>query len=102
LAEKVGKVVVPPHMFTCIDEAGENYLVEVELPGVNKKDIDLSMHEDIIHIIAEREGLEFHGHLHFPLKVNPEKAKANFSNGLLKVEAPLKEIPSPPRKIEVK
>lgn len=96
------KVVVPPHMFACLDAAGENYVVEVDLPGVNKKDIKLSMHDDIIHVQAEREDLSFHGHLHFPLKVNPKRADANFKNGLLKVEVPLKEKPSPPMKIEVK
>ena len=96
------KVVVPPHMFACLDAEGENYVVEVDLPGVNKEHIDLSMHEDIIHILAEREDLAFHGHLHFPIKVYPKKAKAKFSNGLLRVEVPLKEKRSPPIKIEVK
>lgn len=95
------KVVMPPHMFACLDAKGENYIVEVDLPGVNKKDIDLSMHEDIIHVLAERDDLAFHGHLHFPIKVDPKKAKAKFSNGLLKVEVPLKEKRSPPIKIEV-
>jgi len=95
------KVVTPPNMFACLDAKGENYIVEVDLPGVNKKDIDLSMHEDIIHVLAEREDLAFHGHLHFPMKVDPKKAKAKFSNGLLRVEVPVKEKRSPPIKIEV-
>ena len=97
----VEKVVVPPHMFACLDAEGENYIVEVDLPGVNKEHIDLSMHEAIIHVLAEREDLAFHGHLHFPIKVNPKKAKAKFSNGLLKVEVPVKEKRSHPIKIEV-
>ena len=96
------KVVVPPRMFACLDAKGENYVIEVDLPGVEKKDINLSMHEGIIHILAEREDLAFHGHLHFPIRVNPKKAKAKFSNGLLRVEVPLKEKRSPPIKIEVK
>ena len=89
-------------MFACLDAKAENYVVEVDLPGVKKKDIDLSMHENVIHVLAEREDLAFHGHLHFPIKVNPKKAKAKFNNGLLRVEAPLKEKRSPPIKIEVK
>jgi len=97
------KVVVPPHMFACLDAKGENYIVEADLPGVKKKkDIDLSMHEDIVHVVAEREDLEFHGHLHFPMKVDPKKAAAKFSNGLLRVEVPVKEKRSPPMKNEVK
>ena len=98
----VEKVVMPPHMFACIDAEGENYVVEVELPGVSKKDVELSMHEDIIHVLAEREDLAFHGHLHFPIKVNPKKAEAKFGNGLLRVMVPLKEKRTPPIKIEVK
>ncbi len=89
-------------MFACLDAEGENYVVEVELPGVEKKDLNLSMHDDIIHVLAEREDLAFHGHLHFPIKVNPRKAEAKFNNGLLRVEVPLKEKRSPPIKIEVK
>ncbi len=96
------KVVVPPHMFACLDAKGENYVVEAELPGVKKKDIDLSMHEDIIHVLAEREDLAFHGHIHFPIKVNPKKAKAKFTSGLLRVEVPVKVKRTPPIKIEVK
>ncbi len=95
------KVVIPPHMFACLDDKGVNYLVEVELPGVKKKDIELSMHEDIIHVQADRKDLEFHGHMHFPLKVNPKKAKAQFNSGLLKVTVPLKEKLVPPMKIKV-
>jgi len=89
-------------MFACPDAEGENYVVEVDLPGVKKKDIHLSMHEDIIHVIAEREDLAFHGHLHFPIKVNPKKARAKFNNGLLRVKVPLKAKRTPPIKIEVK
>ena len=88
-------------MFACLNAEGENYIVEVDLPGVKKKNIHLSMHEDIIHVLAEREDLAFHGHLHFPIKVNPKRAKAKFSNGLLRVEMPVKEKRSPPMKIEV-
>lgn len=97
----VEKVVLPPEMFACPDAKGENYLVEVELPGVKKKDIELSMYDDLIHIHAEREDLALHGHLHFPLKVNPMKAKATFSSGLLKVTVPLKEKRKPPIKIKI-
>ncbi len=98
----VDEIVVPPHMFACLDAEGENYVVEVDLPGVKKKDIDLSMHEDIIHVIAKRQDLTFHGHLHFPLKVNPKKAQAKFDNGLLRVTVPIREKRVPPTNIPVK
>jgi len=95
------KVVLPPQMFACLDANGENYEVEIELPEVKKKDIDLSMHDDLIHLHAERKDLAFHGHLHFPIKVDSKKAKAKFSSGLLKVTVPLKEKRKPPINIKV-
>lgn len=95
------KVVIPPHMFACLDDKGENYEVEIELPGVKKKDIELNMHDDLIHIHAERKDMTFHGHLHFPIKVNPRKAKARFDEGLMKVTVPLKEKRTPPMKIKI-
>jgi len=95
------KVVLPPHMFACLDDKGENYEVEIELPGVKKKDIELSMHEDLVHVHAERKDLVFHGHMHFPIKVNPKKAAAKFNSGLLKITVPLKEKRSPPIKIQI-
>ena len=85
-----------------MDADCENYVVEIELPGVQKKDIDLRMHEDVVHVVAEREDTVFHGHLHFSLKVNPAEAKAKFSNGVLRVEVPVKEKRTPPIQIEVK
>jgi len=97
----VEKAILPPHMFACLDDKGENYEVEIELPGVQKKDIELSMHDDLIHIHAERKDLAFYGHLHFPLKANHKKAKAKFSSGLLKLMVPLKERRTPPLKIKV-
>ena len=86
-------------MFACLDAKGENYIVEVGLLGVKKEHTDKSMHDNIIHVSAERENLAFHGHLHFPIKVNPKRAK--FSNGLLRMEVPLKEKRNPPIEIEI-
>ncbi|MFQ6064528.1 MAG: hypothetical protein ACE5L6_03540 [Candidatus Bathyarchaeia archaeon] len=67
-----------------------------------KKNIDLGMYEDMIQVHAEKEDLAFHGHLHFPLMVSPRKAKAEFSNSLLRSEVPLREEPKPSAKIEIR
>jgi HSP20 family molecular chaperone IbpA len=89
-------------MFACLDDEGENYTVEVELPGVNKEDISLTMDEDVIHVLADRDDFQYHGHLHFPYMVRPSEADANFNSGLLKVTIPLKEKRKPTTRIEVK
>jgi len=100
--EKVEKLAVPPEMFACLDDTGQNYLLEVELPGVSKKNIELSMHEDLVHVKADRADVVFLGHLHFPLKVNPKKAEAAFTQGLLTLKVPVKEKRSPPTTIKIK
>jgi HSP20 family molecular chaperone IbpA len=101
-AIRAEKVAVQAEMFACLDETGENYLLEVELPGVEKKNVQLSMHDDLASIRAEREDQMFIGHLHFPMKVNPKKAQASFKQGLLMVIVPVKEKRGPPTVIKIK
>ena len=60
--EKREKILVPAEMFACLDEKGENYLLEIELPGVDKKNIELGMHEDLVSVRAERADAMLVGH----------------------------------------
>jgi len=100
--EKPEKVVVPAEMFACLDDKGQNYILEIELPGVDKKTILLNMHDDLASVRAERSDQILLGHLHFPLKVNPKKAVATFKQGLLSVKVPIKEKRGPPVNIKIK
>jgi len=101
--EKVG-VTLPAEMFAWLDEKGENYIVQIELLGVEKKDIDLTMHEDLVSVRADSRpyNATFIGILHFPLKVDPKKAEATFKEGLLSMQVPVKEKRSPPTSIKIK
>jgi len=99
---KIEKAMAQAEMFACLDDKGENYLVEIELPGVDKKNIALNMHEDLVSVRAERADLAFVGHLHFPLKVYPKKAEASFKQGLLVMQVPVKEKRAPPVSVKVK
>ncbi len=96
------KVTVPARMFVCLDDKAENYLVEIELPGADKKSIELNMYEDLVAVRASRLDVMYVGHRHFPLRVQPKKAEATFTQGLLKVKVPVKEKPSPAVKVEIK
>lgn len=84
-------------------EKGSVFIVQAALPGVEPKDLDvqvtpedLLITADIRHAHKEKEGTvhlcEFHAgklfrRIHFPRKVDPEKVKAEFANGLLHVVA---------------
>ena len=100
--EKMQKPTLPIEMFACLDDKGENYIIEIALPGVDKKNINLQMHDDLISVRAERTDAAFVGHLHFPLKVHPKKAVAKFKQGLLVVQVPVKEKRGPPVSIKIK
>lgn len=102
-AEEMG-VTLPAEMCAWLDEKGENYIVQIELPGAEKKDIDLTMHEDLVSVRADSRPFNatFLGNLYFPLKVDPKKAKATFKEGLLSMRIPVKEKRGPPTSIKIK
>jgi HSP20 family protein len=98
-----------------IRETSENLVVEAELPGFKKDDIDVSVEQGVLTISAHREEEKQEGeqHLHersyhrvqrrftLPTTVDAEKVDAHLDNGVLTLTMPKKEEVRP-RKIEVK
>ncbi len=72
------------------DDNCENLTIEVILPGVEKKDISFKISNSGFYVRANREGVEYADSYAFCCPVEPEKAVANYSNGLLKVTVPYK------------
>ena len=62
------------------DDTYENLEIEVVLPGVEKKDISFKVAEDGFYIKATKEGVEYADSYAVCCPVNPEKAKATYSN----------------------
>lgn len=56
----------------------------VELPGVEKQDVNLHVAEDAVTVRAEK-GRRYHKRITLPVKVVPASAKATFKNGILDV-----------------
>jgi HSP20 family molecular chaperone IbpA len=73
------------------DEKHENLYIEVELPGVDKKDIHLSMHEDSFMIRAPKGDEEYVGSYAVCCPIEYEKARATYKNGLLTINVPYKQ-----------
>lgn len=67
----------------------EKYTIEVELAGVDKKNIHFEMSETSFCIKAPRNDVEYFGCWVLAHEANPNKAKGTFKNGLLTVKAPL-------------
>jgi|WetSurMetagenome_2_1015567.scaffolds.fasta_scaffold04714_2 HSP20 family protein len=70
---------------TDVIEGEKEIYVIVELPGVEKKDIDLKTTEAFLEINVETPERSYHKKLSFPCKVKPETAKASYKNGVLEV-----------------
>jgi len=98
-----------------IDKPNE-FLVKAEIPGVDKKDLDIEIGDDYITLRGEKKETEehkeedyyykesFHGkflrEIALPEKVKSDAAKATYENGILKISIPKAEE-SKAKKIEV-
>ncbi len=83
------KTSVSPAVCAMPDEDHNNLHIEIELPGVNKEDIVLSMHEDSFMIRAKRnDHYEYVGSFALCCPVDYEAAKSHFHNGLLSIDVP--------------
>jgi HSP20 family protein len=87
--EEEATTVMTPEV--CIDHDDSAYYVEVELPGVDKEHVELSVGTQSLCVEASRDDIVYLGCFTLAHPVDETKAKAKFNNGLLKVEVPLRE-----------
>ncbi|NLA38575.1 MAG: Hsp20/alpha crystallin family protein [Methanomicrobiales archaeon] len=85
---------VAPYVCVYSDENEENLHIEIELPGVEKRDITFRMQETGFSIDAVRGDVRYVGTYAVSCPVDPDRAKATFKNGLLTVDVPYIE-PTP-------
>lgn len=85
-------------------ETDSDVIVSAELPGVDSKDLDVTVYPQMVVIKAEKKQEEeikeenrYHAERYFgriertvslPADVDPDKVKASFKNGLLKLTLP--------------
>lgn len=100
-----------------LEETDKAYLVKVDLPGVDEKDIHVELNDNILTISGsrneKREEKNTHYHrierfsgsfcrsIELPREVDANKAKAEYKNGVLRIELP-KNAESKTKKIDVK
>jgi len=102
-----------------IHDAKDNFLVKVDLPGLKKEDIDVSVEEDTLIIRGEKKrdneikednyyrSERFYGtfcrQLTLPASVDSAKVEASYKDGVLKLVLPKKEEAKPKQiKVDVK
>ena len=90
-----------------VSETKNDYVVKVELPGMDSKDIDISLTNDVLTIkgekrqekeekdenyhLIERSYGSFTRSVRLPSQVQSDKINATFKNGVLKVTLPKTE-----------
>jgi HSP20 family protein len=100
-----------------VKEEEKRYVMEVELPGLTDKDIELKVEDSILtlsskkeeskeekkngYLLRERRSAEFCRTFVLPQDAERAEVKAEFKNGLLLVDIP-KKPEAQPRKIDVK
>jgi HSP20 family protein len=100
-----------------VKETADKLVVRADLPGVEEKDLDVSVHNGVLSIsgarsaderkegesfyVYERQYGSFSRSFALPEKADPEKVDARLHNGVLTVEIGKKEL-AKPRKIELK
>ncbi len=70
------------------DDNYENLEIEVILPGVEKKDVSFKITSDSFYVSGKKEGVTYLDSYSIGCPVEPEKATAKYSNGILKVTVP--------------
>lgn len=89
--EKITKVVMSPRITISHNDKDEGYVIEVELPGVKKEDIELFFWSKGFCIDGKKEDIIYSECYNLAHEVRTEEAKAKFENGLLTIIVPFKE-----------
>lgn len=96
-----------------VEDAGTEFVVKAELPGVSKEDVEITVTPDAVELRAkadaerkeekadylfrERTHSEFARTIALPAEVRADEAKASLRDGELEIRLPKKE-PTPPAK----
>ena len=70
---------------TDIIEGNEEVSVTVEIPGVDKEDINLNVEESTLEITVDSPYRKYHKIVDLPCDVQPKTTKATYKNGVLDV-----------------
>jgi len=104
--------------YTDIQETEKEFVLTADIPGVEKKDIEINATEDGVEIKAEtrlgedeeKEGFvkrersyrRFYRKYALPAAVDPAKAEAQYNNGVLEVKLSKKKVGKKGSTVEVK
>jgi len=91
-----------PLIDTLVDEKEKTLKIIAEMPGVEKKDVNVIVGDDkVIHIDAERGEKKYHVKVPIKHDVDAESPKATYKNGILELTFKLEDEKSKGKAIDV-
>jgi len=81
---------------TDIMECDDHLTITMELPGIEKKDIELEILDNELEVNVDTPVRKYYNRLPLPAEVDPKSISANFKNGVLDVN--VKRIKTQPKK----
>ena len=100
-----------------VKEDNDQFFVSIDLPGVEKKNLQLSVTDGFMRVIAERKDLSnskdenhtwkeasagrYERSFELPISVDEDKIKAKFKNGVLNLIIPKENVVSEVKKITI-
>lgn len=88
-------------------EEEDAFILAIEMPGFNTDDISLSWDDGVLNVAAEHVDDDrdrrktFHRRFRFPKRVDEDAINAEYTNGVLEVELPIKQQMVSGKEIEV-
>jgi len=74
---------------TDVVEDEDTLRVIVELPGVDKKDIEVTAKENFLAVVTTNEQYKYKAEIPLKVATIPKKIKASFKNGILELKLPI-------------
>jgi HSP20 family molecular chaperone IbpA len=81
------RYLIYPEIYKEVDYDNNKVELEISIPGVKKEAILLKTLSDWFHISAVRDEIEYRANASYGVEIVPGKTTAEYSNGLLKVHA---------------
>ncbi|MFK5953964.1 MAG: Hsp20/alpha crystallin family protein [Desulfobacterium sp.] len=89
--EKHEKKRLAAELCSCVDDKKSSLHLEFTLPGIKKEDINLKMSDGCFSLRAEKNDVEYVSTGKFCCPVEINQSEANYENGLLLVNIPMKD-----------
>ena len=96
------RIKVAPDTVAYADGEDHKLVVEFAIPGAPTDTIDVKILADSIHLTAPAKEIEYVAALPLSWPVKPDKAEANYEDGLLRIEVPFKDPMEDAVKVAIK